>query len=379
MWKSINGCLYLDINKVNRDEFNIKEQDGLRLIFPRKNKWEWKEEERNLRSIIVDENGKVVSSAWSKFGNYGEFRDDTDTLNAFLINEAPVHFTLKMDGSLCCRSVINGKVVLRTRGTMYGGEDQEEQIAFGKRFYKVAEEKYPIMLDPTWYVNCSLLFEYVSPDNVIVVNYDTEDLIFLGGVYHNDLTPIPYEVAQHIAKQHNLNLVKTATLPNKAKDILANIDEWKTEGVVARVGNVFVKIKSAWYMALHKLKAQMNYETIAEVCIKDNITNEIDLIKYCGEHSYDYELIVSATKLFQEYLVYRNMGEDLLKQGTEFVNNFQSSITKPVEPAKKRKEFAQLVCKESGVYKAMLFALYDNKIDQAKGFIEKIIYNKGIQ
>ena len=50
----------------------------------------------------------------------------------------------------------------------------------------------------------SLLFEYVSPDNVIVIRYKEEDLVFLGYVLHKDLSIGEWEDVLKISKENNL-------------------------------------------------------------------------------------------------------------------------------------------------------------------------------
>jgi len=187
MWSTKDGKVRLDITKVS-ENFNIVSDKNLHLVYPRRNLWEWKEKEKWLRSIIVDDDGFVVSCSWKKFGNYDEFKNDTHMLNKSLKNGV-VRFTNKEDGSLCIRSVVNNEVILRTRGTIFGipKVDDGEKETFAVRFKEVAKNKYPILLDNSFLLDRSLMFEYVSPDNVIVIPYLNEDLIFLGFVIHKDL------------------------------------------------------------------------------------------------------------------------------------------------------------------------------------------------
>ena len=84
MWSIKNEKVNLNLSMVNQNEFNIISENGLHLVIPRRNLWQWKEKEKWLRSIIVDDDGFVVSCSWKKFGNYNEFKNDTNTLNKCL-------------------------------------------------------------------------------------------------------------------------------------------------------------------------------------------------------------------------------------------------------------------------------------------------------
>lgn len=89
------------------------------LVLPTKGNFmraaDWTEEELLFRSLMFNrETGQVVSAGLPKFFNYGESELDTILLNNKLAQGEPVLFTEKMDGSLLIRSVINGKVRLRT-------------------------------------------------------------------------------------------------------------------------------------------------------------------------------------------------------------------------------------------------------------------------
>ena len=95
MWSQENGRMKLDLSKVNLNEFKIVTENNLHLVFPKKNKWDWEDGEKLLRSIVVDDKGFVVSSSWKKFCNYGESKTDTDILNNALANGGEVLFSHK--------------------------------------------------------------------------------------------------------------------------------------------------------------------------------------------------------------------------------------------------------------------------------------------
>jgi hypothetical protein len=351
-----------NLSKINKDEFNIVSKDGLNLIFPQKNKWNWKSEERWFRSIILDDDGKIVSCSFPKFGNFGEFLNDTETLKNDLKNNSLVKWTHKEDGTLCVRSVINGKVVLRTRGTMYGE-------TYYERFKQIAEVKYPKILDCNWVPDITLLFEYISPDNMIVVRHKEDDLIFLGAVNHNP-SIVVWENVEKIAVDGKLRLVELKCLPNNTMDLLNEVKEWRTEGVVARCCNdqVFVKIKSAWYLANHRMKYSMNYNTIVEFIYDAEIKDEKMLVDKLRECEYDFEIIEGAKEFYKQYTI----AKEIIDGDVVVAKNIIASINLDgLSETERRKSFAKVACSQPGFIKSVMFCLYDGKTDSVNSLIKK--------
>lgn len=387
MWHHENGRAVLDLGKVDRSEFKVVDdpQRNLHLVFPKKGKWDWKDEEKWLRSVVVDGTGLIVSCSWKKFGNYGEFLDETDILKRELECGGPVRWTEKMDGSLCIRSVVGGEVIMRTRGTLYGGastDDEEGRIPFGDRFRKVAQEKYPRLLDPTWVPEGkSLLLEYISPDNVVVVRNKEEDLVFLGGVDHCGPSILTWEETLELAVEGGLRTVGLRELPHNPLLMLEEVKGWKgSEGVVVRCcrDQIFVKVKSDWYKANHLMKSQMNYLTIAEFLEQSDIQSEQQLEEFLHSFEYDFEIIESAKVLYARCKVAEGLALDMRQEAERKLKEFEASGGALIEPqSAKRKEYAKIACTQRPVIKSMMFSLYDGKEQQVKNMIRKVIRNEG--
>jgi len=393
MWSTKDGKVRLDITKVS-ENFNIVSDKNLHLVYPRRNLWEWKEKEKWLRSIIVDDDGFVVSCSWKKFGNYDEFKNDTHMLNKSLKNGV-VRFTNKEDGSLCIRSVVNNEVILRTRGTIFGipKVDDGEKETFAVRFKEVAKNKYPILLDNSFLLDRSLMFEYVSPDNVIVIPYLNEDLIFLGFVIHKDLRIGTWEEMELLASNNKFNLVKINTLPNDPELILKEIETWKTEGIVARCNNdqTFVKIKSAHYLANHRMKFLMSDKSIANFAEDNNVNTEEELVENLFKFDYDWEIIQIAKEYFKKYLEVKETRSKIIKEATrkyekfkkKYHNDFWVSVSNKTEKTKykqlaetARKEYAQLANSQPPYIKTLMFLIYDNNTEKLNKFYKKKILSE---
>jgi hypothetical protein len=380
MWTVEEGKIKLDVKKI-RTDFKIISQDGLHLVCPKRNVWNWEEDEKWLRSIIVDDDGFVVSCSWKKFGNYGEFYADTKTLEHALVNNGEVCFSHKEDGSLCIRSVIGDKVILRTRGTLFGGETSNDgKASFGNRFRAVALNKYPKLLDYKWMNDRSLLFEYVSPSNTIVVRYKEDDLIFLGFVIHNSLRIGSWRELEQVTKDGGLTLVKLHNLPRDQLKLLEEIKTWKEEGIVARCADdqVLVKIKSAHYLANHRMKFSMNYSTMVEFVRMGNIQNEIQLVENLQKCDYDWEVIKSAKELYTRYLVACKLKDNYVEKAKDLFSKFcENYPSKDRLDPTVRKEYAKIACSQQGIVKYMMFYLYDGKVEHLDNFCNKIILAEG--
>jgi len=381
MWIYDKGRVKLDLSQV-RSEFKMVKDGDLTLIFPDKGSYvSYSDEEKKLRSIIVDKDGFIVSSAWPKFGNWGEFPNDTKILELALKNSGTVRFSHKEDGSLCIRSVVNGKVIFRTRGTMYGGEANEDGPSFGQRFLSVAEKKYPQILNPSLAAEMSLLFEYVAPSNTIVVKYKEEDLVFLGYIHHNNLSIGRWHYVKKFAQENNLNLVRLHKLPRDPEALKEEIKMWRDEGVVVRCNGdqTFVKVKSAWYLANHRMKSNMRYDMILELLESLEIVGGgkedqfEEVLKQCG---YDWEIIEAAKEFYVKYVAAYENAQNVLRVARETYNKFILDCDGKQwdSEAVRRKEFAKIAVSLKNPYTPMAFNVYSSHEQKIQSLIKKLIY-----
>lgn len=352
--------------------FSHFQLDDLVLVIPRMGAKfaaaDWPPEERPYRSLILDTTSEqAVSAGFPKFGNYGEFADDTAALEAALAGEEEVWFTAKMDGSLAIRSVIAGEVVFRTRGTFDGGPH-------GPAMRAVAAARYPLLLDPQFEPERSLLFEFVSPDFWIVLPYPEDDLILLGAIEHASLRQADLPELKELATVNGLHLIETYTLPREPTELLATINAWRgKEGIVARCasGQVLVKIKAAQYLQLHRLRFGLTARVVREICLEIDIQQESDFERYLAEQGGDWEIAQEARPLVAIFLHARARAHfrfESLK--TEIPGRIEA-----VGGSKKRfaLEFALAL---PAAEKAAAFSLFDGEPEQAYRGLERAALNE---
>lgn len=346
--------------------FNLIRRDGLILIVPGKaakfSSSDWPAEERPFRSLIVRESDhSIVSSGFPKFFNMGEDHHDSGLLNAALEGDDSVFFSEKADGSLAVRSVIDGKIIFRTRGTFDGGEH-------GPAMRRVAERRYPILLDPEFEPDRSLLFEFVSPNFRIVLPYAEDDLIFLGAISHETMRLSDLPEMRELADRHGFNLVAIHELPRDPEELVRVVGEWQgKEGVVARCNNgqTLVKLKGADYLARHRIRFALTARVVRQVCLERQVEKLEDFESYLAEQGGDWELAVEAKPLVELFVQTR-------AQARSRFDIFAGEVAIQLKNYPVRKEFAlEYATKLDGKARPAAFAIADGRPDNAYAMIEE--------
>lgn len=233
----------------NSEHFNIKDcvigGDDCVFITAKDITCKWTEDNLHFRSIILRKSDhKVINSSWKKFHNLSEqpdlapFPDESFTA----IN--------KMDGSTLIFGIHNNEIIHRTRGTLNCLRlDNGHEIYFLK-------EKYPklwtaIYLNP----NYSIITEWETPNNYIVLRRVTEPTLTLTGVIDNiTLKYLSQVELDELAMAWGLDRPKTYSFES-IKECVESVTTWKNlEGVViySACGQFFRKIKADEYLSLHK-------------------------------------------------------------------------------------------------------------------------------
>ncbi len=367
LWVYQDGARRLQHHLVDRKSFHIQVVDDYTFIHPKHTKWDWLEDELPLRSVAIDRHGQIISSGFPKFFNLGERPANDAHLEAALSSGGEVFFTEKLDGTLIIRSVLpGGRVIFRTRGTWDGGD-------FGTLARAIVAARYPALLDPTLMPEWSLLFEYVGPANLIVIAYTQEDLWFLGAVRHADSYLMPVGQVQAFARDYGLHPAPLVELPRDLKRLQQAVRDWNDrEGVVARLrrGQLLIKLKSARYLALHAMRANMSYALIVEYARGAAVNTEEELEAGLRELGYDYELCQIAKAHFRTYLEHLARYEAALAAARQLHAAFLALVddpaNAPADARERRKRFAMQAMRQPDPLRAALFALYDARPERAQ-------------
>jgi hypothetical protein len=250
--------------------FQVTERDGLRLIVPSHEgavgNAPWTTETVKYRSRIETLTGEPVSLGFRKFFNLETGPDELKVTGPDVlryIEHQDALATLKIDGSLLIRSNYKGKVILRTRGSFgYEFLDNADEMELFK-------EKYPILFDPTALENISLLFEWTSPKNVIVLKYPEPQLTLIGGVFNKTGNYLPMKGLEALSRLTKVPIVKWFKLDKDGWEYLQSelATNSEVEGWVLRLGHeqILVKVKCQPYLTKHALKSTLTTEKLADM------------------------------------------------------------------------------------------------------------------
>ena len=244
----------------SEEQFNLKpvkigEYDAV-LITPKEYRVVWTPENLIFRSSVWTLDGYLISASYKKFFNFGE----TEFYPNPQFNGGEVAVE-KIDGSTLIVSKYRGNFIIRTRGTI-----DARQMENGHEIdYFV--QKFPVLFsDPleTW--NYSFIFEWVTPKNKIVIGYDDVDFILTGLIGHEEYTMSSQKDLDKVAENYlNCNRPKTYSF---SQDLFSDVKQWEgKEGVCIYFGygQNIRKLKSEWYLKLHRAKSDMTAEKLTDL------------------------------------------------------------------------------------------------------------------
>ena len=233
------------------------------LIFPKKGvDGFWTRDILWARSIMIHrDTHKILSRGFDKFFNYHE-RVDIEPDPDFLDCE----FREKIDGSLLIVSVINGKLNVRTRGTL----DAYIQYPNTKVEYdNFIQTKYKDVFD---YIleageGRSYLFEHTTPRNIIVLNYGAEPKLKLLGIITNETGYLERsdDYLDGFAQLYNIERPQKYVI-KASEDVQKLLEIQNIEGFVLYYdgGQKMKKLKTEEYLQKHRVRTQFNHNTLIE-------------------------------------------------------------------------------------------------------------------
>lgn len=330
----------IELDSINRDQFQFREHvfagELITLIHPTHD-CEWKPNNLYLRSSVWNDDGELISAGFPKFFNWGE-KPLVSPVPTSLKNSTIVE---KMDGTLFIVSKYNRNYMLRTRRTIdaSGLPNGDEVQVFENEYLPFCDE---LDNSDTW--NFTLLFEWVSSTNKIVISYENcPRWILIGGINHEDYSLFSQSELDDIAIKFEWARPKKYTFSD-IDELLESVDDFNDrEGVVVYTKNdqVIHKCKSSWYLALHHLKSELSsLEKVMDVWFNQNKPSYTDFYNYICI-TFDYELA--------EY-VRGNISKicDAYKQVTNIIDGMTNFVNTKVKPLKTRKDQALLIMSSYG-------------------------------
>lgn len=307
----------------------------------------WNDVTTNCRGLVYNaETLEVVARPWKKFFNYGQSQAPT------IADNAPVEVTDKADGSLIIVFQYKGKYLATTKGSFASDQAFQAQILLDKMI-----SNHPF---PDFYRNYTLLFEYISPENRIVVDYGNIcELRLLGAVHINSYTLYgPNELVKYpFASRTQVFPVSTL------KQALEIADRKNAEGIVIRTSNgLMVKIKQEDYIFLHKIITELTTKNLWEA-LRDGVVD--NLLESVPDELFD-DVSAELEKLNRAKI---ELEDSLVKAQAQIVeeNNLPKDLT---FDAQQRKVFAIEASKYPDT--SLLIAMTLSNKPYGRGFWEKL-------
>src|ERR1035437_8169636 len=173
----------IDISKIDETQFYVNQHiiDGqvVYLVVPRQIGAVWTEDNMHFRSSVWDSDGNPISLSFRKFFNFGE-KPELSPLPKNLNGATVVE---KIDGSTLIISKWRKNFILRTRGSInVEAQPNASEI-------KILKNKYPKIFETaadqdTW--DFSIITEWITPTNQIVIKHSEVDFTLIGVINHKD-------------------------------------------------------------------------------------------------------------------------------------------------------------------------------------------------
>jgi hypothetical protein len=307
--------------------FNIKDcivaGDECVLVTPKDMGVEWTEENKIFRSSIWRKSDMhLVSAGFKKFTNLGE-QPSFEPID----DHEDLEFVRKLDGSLLIVSQYKGQLIVRTRGTIDATQlPNGNEIEFLKRKYPKAFNN--IWLDSEYH---TLLFEWTTPTNRIVLQESEEPCLWLIGIVchrpevmdpFKSFMGIPLKGAYHYFTQFELDqqaLYLDVPRPERYELNLANVSEYlkdkdSIEGVViyCNDGQTLKKVKTPRYLYLHRVFTGVKtVDHLFDLYVEYNKPNREQFEQQLTT-DFDWELVVTLKPLMNELYQRLQVIEDKL-------------------------------------------------------------------
>ena len=310
----------------------------------------WNADNLFYRSLITDKRGNVFSCGFFKFFNYLEKSDcypDPEKFNDWKYEE-------KKDGSLLIADFVNDQFSMRTRGTVsYVTQENAKD-------FELLPKKYPAIIEfLKENQHISLLFEIITPNNVIVIRSKQIEFYLLGAINKNDMSIVsPLDLLEIWRKIGSIPVPQTYNFldTNDLSKIAESIKYWKDkEGVVVSYNNGQnrIKLKSDWYRFCHRIKSQLSStKNLIEFYIDKQMPSCEEFSKII-ETEFDFEI---AVQLKEELEKICEAGESAKK----YINHILE-VVHDIRKVETRKEQAIMIKRNFKENSSFVFSVLDGK------------------
>jgi len=225
---------------------------------------------RECRGIIFDKAGNLVSRPFHKFFNINE-REETQGRDIDM--SRPHTIMEKMDGSMIRPLMLNGVTRLATKMGV-------TEVAVQAEEYMRTRPNYQLEL--LWLENCikigvTPLFEFVAPNNQIVIGYESADLVLLA-IRHN--LSGNYLGVQNSTPSSFTQVSTYGSVDGSLDDYVAeHRNDQGREGFIISFDGEMYKGKNDWYVKIHKCLERIRFDrNIVALILAENLDDAVGLL-----------------------------------------------------------------------------------------------------
>lgn len=327
--------LCIDYSYDNPDQFSRKHAG-----------WEYR---RECRGLLFEPNGNIIRRPYQKFFNVNQTEETMfQTMPSDVLSKTV--YLMKEDGSMVSPFVLDDKVYWGTRA---GITDTIKQMEA-----EIDLSKYDNIVRRFFNHRITLMFEYVSPSNRIVLNYEEPKLILTGaryiktGKYINIYTDSMFDIFEKVKiYQSNDDFASILEQVRTAKGI---------EGLIGVTPNGYrFKAKGEEYVFLHKSKEESENEH--GVWVKSLMGELDDLLPFLEEKD-RIRVIEYEKEMWNLIDVYKKHIKKLMKVAKKDYNN---------EPKRIATEWKELQQPEKG----LVFNIINGKENVNSAVIKYMLSN----
>lgn len=342
--------MQIDISKINRDFFNIKEEiinNEKVFLINSKIDCTWNQDNLIFRSSIWDSQGNLISASFKKFFNWNEKPDiDPKPINIF-----ETKLMEKIDGSTLIVSKFKEHIFIRTRSSF------SVEHCTNKNEIDEFKNKYPKIFQVP--EGISYIFEWISPTNKIILDYKKPDLILTTIINHKDYSMWTQNELDKIAKVLQVKRPKIFNF-SSIKEMLETIKIFKgIEGLCVYYDNdqKIRKVKTADYLLRHHLKSKISFEDVLDIYIKCGKPNNYKFFYEQIKKEYDFESLEFLEDYLEKIFIISEKIEVMFKEFKIFASKLkQIGLTK--------KEAAEQIFSTNKQNSFFIFQFfYDKEID----------------
>jgi len=343
-------------------QFNFKDciiaGDECVLVTPKGMGVDWNNENKYFRSSVWRKaDYKLISAGFRKFMNYGE-KPDFEPMH----ESTCIRAVQKIDGSCLIVSDYKDELIIRTRGTVDATKlENGHEIEFLKNKYPKAF-KNKFLECGLW----TLLFEWTTPTNRIVLKESNEPTLWLiGMVFHEDYSYASQSNLDQYAREMEVERPKSFGINLNAgiEDLKKRIEPLQdVEGVVIYdetlgdgFNQILKKIKTLRYLQLHRVFTGVkSIDHIFELFVEYGCSNRENFEALLATN-FDWELVTSLQTLIDDFYAKWMHIQNTLGVIQHFLD---LSYNKELP----RKELASRILKEFPDCSGIAFAMLDGKV-----------------